>query len=308
MRNKGLLSATFEQSKKVVSKKILTEDGAQIGVLSSMKFSQRLSGLIILLLFVVGYGLGFYLPESLLISTEEAGTLSGSAIQTIVSFGTILRTPLLVLMWCAIILMIGNIFPKKNYAHQLIYGTITLVVFLHTVFLMLFPFAIGLTVGAFGWLGFVLQFLVCVYLWKSLVLSNVAQLKEQLYKGAPAGKDWGERLMTFIKKYGGVLLFLSIVNRWTFNFGEVAQTRPDIFSFLYGWAFLLVAALMLFVTGMTLKNFVAAFYFFKYRKEYRQFFKVSNEQWYGKWRGRKKHEKRRDEEVSISSSQRNSAK
>ena len=89
--------------------------------------------------------------------------------------------------------------------------------------------------------------------------------------------------MVFIKKYGGVLLLLSIVNRWTFNFGEVAKTRPDIFSFLYGWAFLLVAALMLFVTGMTLKNFVAAFYFFKYRKEYRQFFKVSNEQWYGRW-------------------------
>ena len=87
MRNKGILSATFEQSKKVVSKKILTEDGAQIGVLSSMKFSQRLSGLIILLLFVVGYGLGFYLPESLLISTEEAGTLSGSAIQTILCHG-----------------------------------------------------------------------------------------------------------------------------------------------------------------------------------------------------------------------------
>ena len=99
--------------------------------------------------------------------------------------------------------------------------------------------------------------------------------------------------MVFIKKYGGVLLLLSIVNRWTFNFGEVAKTQPDIFSFLYGWAFLLVAALMIFVTGMTLKNFVAAFYFFKYRKEYRQFFKVSNEQWYGKWRGRKKekHEK-----------------
>ncbi len=71
--------------------------------------------------------------------------------------------------------------------------------------------------------------------------------------------------MAFIKKYGGVLLLLAIVNRWTFNFGK-DQTRPDIFSFLYGWAFLLVAALMIFTTGMTLKNFVAAFYFFKYQK------------------------------------------
>ena len=295
MHNKGLLSATFEQSKKVVSKKILTEDGAQIGVLSSMRFSQRLSGLIILLLFIIGYGVGISLPESLLSSIEESVILSGFTAQSIVTMGTIFRIPLLALMYCSIVMIIVNILPKKNYAHQLLYGTITLIVFVITVFLMLFPLTIGLTVGAFGWLGFTLQFLVCIYLWKTLVLSSVDQLKQQLYKGVPAGKDWGEGLMVFIKKYGGVLLLLSIVNRWTFNFGEVAKTRPDIFSFLYGWAFLLVAALMIFVTGMTLKNFVAAFYFFKYRKEYRQFFKVSNEQWYGKWRGKMMDRKKQTE-------------
>lgn len=292
MRNKGLLSANFEQSKKLVSKKILTETGAQIGVLSSMKFSQRLSGLIILLLFIVGYGVGISLPESLLSSIEESVILSGFTAQSIATIGTNFRTPLLALMYCSIVMIIVNILPKKNYAHQLLYGTITLIIFVIAVFSMLIPFTIGLTIGAFGWIGFAIQLLVCVYLWKSLVLSNVEQLKQQLYQGAPAGKDWGEKLMTFIKKYGGILLLLSIINRWTFNFGEVSKTRPDIFSFLYGWAFLLIAALMIFTLGMTLKNFVAAFYFFKYRKEYRQFFKVSNEQWYGKWRGKKMDKKK----------------
>ncbi|MWV55930.1 hypothetical protein [Streptococcus zhangguiae] len=295
MRKKRLLSATFEQSKKVVSKKILTEEGAQIGVLSSMKFSQRLSGLIILLLFIIGYGIGISLPESLLSSIEESVILSGVTAQSIVTIGTIFRIPLLALMYCSIVMIIINILPKKNYAHQLLYGTITLIAFVITVFLMLFPFSIGLTVGAFGWIGFALQLLVCIYLWQSLVLSSVNQLKQQLYKEAPAGKDWGDRLMVLIKKYGGILLLLSIINRWTFNFGEVTKGRPDIFSFLYGWAFLLVASLMIFMMSMTLKNFVAAFYFFKYQKEYRQFFNVTNEQWYGKWRGKKMDKKKQKE-------------
>lgn len=309
MRNKGLLSATFEQSKKVVSKKILTEDGAQIGLMSSMSLLKRIMVLLVGIFYITGlYAVGVGLPRFITMEPEETRVLSESTINLIHLIGGYTTGITEKLLIFHLLLFAVNLIPKPNYAFQLVYGTLTVICLAVETITGILPLIIGLTVGAFGWLGFVLQFLVCVYLWKSLVLSNVAQLKEQLYKGAPAGKDWGERLMTFIKKYGGVLLFLSIVNRWTFNFGEVAQTRPDIFSFLYGWAFLLVAALMLFVTGMTLKNFVAAFYFFKYRKEYRQFFKVSNEQWYGKWRGRKKHEKRRDEEVSNSSSQRNSAK
>lgn len=64
MRNKGLLSATFEQSKKVVSKKILTENGAQIGSTSSMSFSQRTIALIAGL-FLIGlyYAVGVGLPR-----------------------------------------------------------------------------------------------------------------------------------------------------------------------------------------------------------------------------------------------------
>ncbi|MGQ7409826.1 hypothetical protein ACTGWG_12175, partial [Streptococcus suis] len=99
MRKERLLSATFEQSKKVVSKKILTEEGAQVGVLSSMKLSQRFSGLVILLLFIMSYGVGVYLPESLLTSTEKIRYISTSTAQSIVTIGTIFRIPLLALMY-----------------------------------------------------------------------------------------------------------------------------------------------------------------------------------------------------------------
>lgn len=287
MRKESLLSATFEQSKKVVSKKILTEDGAQIGVMSSMSFLKRIEGLFAGL-FLIGlvYAIGVGLPRFITMELEETRVLSESTINMIHFIGDYLTgftEKLIILLVCLITI---NLLPKPNYAFQLAFGNVTLIILILCSTMAYLPFSMGLTVGAFGWIGFALQFLVCIYLWKSLVISNVEQLKKQLYKGSSVGKDWGEGLMVFIKKYGGILLLLAIINRWTFNFGEVAPSRPDIFSFLYGWAFLLVAALMIFVTGMTLKNFVAAFYFFKYQKEYRQFFKVSNEQWYGKWRGK----------------------
>ena len=296
MRNKGLLSATFEQSKKVVSKKILTENGAQIGLMSSMSLLKRILVLLVGIFYITGlYAVGVGLPRFITMEPEETRVLSESTINLIHLLGgytTGITEKLLILH---LLLFAVNLIPKPNYAFQLAYGTLTVICLAVETITGIFPLIIGLTVGAFGWLGFVLQLLICVYLWKSLVISSVEQLKQQLYQGSPVGKDWGENLMVFIKKYGGVLLLLSIVNRWTFNFGEVAKTQPDIFSFLYGWAFLLVAALMIFVTGMTLKNFVAAFYFFKYRKEYRQFFKVSNEQWYGKWRGKMMDRKKQTE-------------
>ncbi|MEY8462314.1 hypothetical protein [Streptococcus merionis] len=293
MRNKGLLSATFEQSKKVVSKKILTEDGAQIGLMSSMSFLKRIEALLVGLFFIGGlYAVGVGLPRFIILEPKETRMLSESTITLIHLLGSYMTGITEKLLVVHIILFIVNLIGKPNYAFQLAYGNLMVILLVLEFTTGILPLTIGLTVGAFGWIGFALQLLVCLYLWKTLVLSSVDQLKQQLYQGVPEGKDWGESLMVFIKKYGGILLLLAIVNRWTFNFGEMVQTRPDVFSFLYGWAFLLVAALMIFTLSMTLKNFVAAFYFFKYQKEYRQFFKISNEQWYGKWRGKKMDKKK----------------
>ena len=84
MRNKGILSATFEQSKKVVSKKILTEDGAQIGSTSSMSFSQRTIALLAGL-FLIGlyYAVGVGLPRFITMEPEETRVLSESTINLI---------------------------------------------------------------------------------------------------------------------------------------------------------------------------------------------------------------------------------
>ncbi|HFI0307094.1 TPA: hypothetical protein ACGOVM_002210 [Streptococcus suis] len=292
MRNKGLLSATFEQSKKVVKKSEIMRYSNDL--VSSMSLLKRFI-LILPVAFLIGlfYMLGVALPTY--VTSVDSISLGEYTIRTIHQMDLILSPWIKKFIILEGFMLIINLFPKSDYAFQLLFGVmISIVVTLIGVLGML-PMSVGLTVGAFGWIGFALQLLICIYLWKSLVESSAKQLKQQLYQGVPAGKDWGESLMVVIKKYGGVLLLLSIVNRWTFNFGEVSNIRPDIFSFLYGWTFLFVTALMIFVASITLKNFVAVFYFFKYRKEYRQFFKVSNEQWYGKWRGKMIDKKKQKE-------------
>lgn len=286
MENK-LLKASFEQSKRIVKKEILTREGAQIGISSSMSFWTRVSGLIALAFSFIMYGIGIYLPDNLRESTEGVQVISESTGILIGEIGLYLR-PLIfavVILFSALIIL--DIFPKINYAYQLLYGNTFVVISAIAMLIASLPLTIGLTIGAFGVLAFVVQLLVSVYLFKIMIVDQMKQLKNSIYnENELESKDWGTPLMSFIKKYGGILLGLSVLNRWTFNFGEFSKENPGLMSFLFGWMFLLFIALLFFAEGLALKNFIKAFYFFKYRKKYREYFNITNEQWYGKFRAR----------------------
>jgi putative membrane protein len=286
MENK-LLKASFEQSKRIVKKEILTREGAQIGISSSMSFWTRVSGLIALAFSFIMYGIGIYLPDNLRESTEGVQVISESTGILIGEIGLYLR-PLIfavVILFSALIIL--DIFPKINYAYQLLYGNTFVVISAIAMLIASLPLTIGLTIGAFGVLAFVVQLLVSVYLFKIMIVDQMKQLKNSIYnENELESKDWGTPLMNFIKKYGGILLGLSVLNRWTFNFGEFSKENPGLMSFLFGWMFLLFIALLFFAEGLALKNFIKAFYFFKYRKKYREYFNITNEQWYGKFRAR----------------------
>ena len=286
VKNK-LFGASFEQSKRIVKKEILTRDGAQIGISSSMSFWTRVSGLIALAFSFIMYGIGIYLPDNLRESTEGVQVISESTGILIGEIGLYLR-PLIfavVILFSALIIL--DIFPKINYAYQLLYGNTFVVISAIAMLVSSLPLTIGLTIGAFGVLAFVVQLLVSVYLFKIMIVDQMKQLKNSIYnENELESKDWGTPLMNFIKKYGGILLGLSVLNRWTFNFGEFSKENPGLMSFLFGWMFLLFIALLFFAEGLALKNFIKAFYFFKYRKKYREYFNITNEQWYGKFRAR----------------------
>ena len=71
-----LFGASFEQSKKIIDESILTEDGARMGVMSSMSFWRRTTGLIGLLLMIMMYGYGIVLPDQIRESTDNVQFLS----------------------------------------------------------------------------------------------------------------------------------------------------------------------------------------------------------------------------------------
>lgn len=285
MRGKNkLFGASFEQSKRIVKKEILTRDGAQIGISSSMSFWTRVSGLIALAFSFIMYGIGIYLPDNLRESTEGVQVVSESTGVLIGEIGLYLRPLILALVILLSAIIILDIFPKINYAYQLLYGNTFVVISAVAMLIASLPLTIGLTIGAFGVLAFVVQLLVSVYLFKIMIVDQMKQLKNSIYnENEVESKDWGTPLMNFIKKYGGILLGLSVLNRWTFNFDEFSKDNPGLMSFLFGWMFLLFIALLFFAEGLALKNFIKAFYFFKYRKEYREYFNITNEQWYGKF-------------------------
>lgn len=282
-----LFGASFEQSKRIVKKEILTRDGAQIGISSSMSFWIRVSGLIALAFSFIMYVIGIYLPDNMRESTKGVQVISESTGTLIGEIGLYLRPLILALVILLSAIIILDIFPKINYAYQLLYGNIFVVLSAIVMLIASLPFTIGLTIGAFGVLAFVVQLLISVYLFKIFILDEMNQLKKSIYNEKEVeSKDWEAAIINFVKRYGGILLGLSILNRWTFNFGEFSKENPGLMSFLSGWIFLLFITLIFFSGRIALKNFLKAFYFFKYRKEYREYFNITNEQWYGKFRAR----------------------
>ena len=279
-----LFGASFEQSKRIVPRSFATEDGAQIGVSVTMSFWKRVFGLVGLMFSFIAYGAGIYLTDGFRSSTDSVQVISKSTGALIGEVGLYFRPINLVLVILFTAIIILNILPKINYAYQLIYGNCLLIMFgLVTIFSGL-PLLIGLTIGALGTLAFIVQLIFFGYLVKKLIVDVMKEVKTSLYNEKEIkDKDWGTPINKFVKRYGGILLGLSILNRWTFNFGEFSKDNPGLMSFLSGWLFIPLISLLLFAEGQILKNFVKSFYFFKYRKEYREYFNITNEQWYGKF-------------------------
>ena len=227
-----LFGASLEQSKRIVKKEILTRDGAQIGISSSMSFWTRVSGLIALAFSFIMYGVGIYLPDNMRESTEGVQVISESTGILIGEIGLYLRPLILALVILLSAIIVLDIFPKINYAYQLLYGNTFVVISAIAMLVSSLPLTIGLTIGAFGVLAFMVQLLISVYLFKIMIVDQMNQFKNSIYnENEVESKDWGTPLMNFIKKYGGILLGLSILNRWTFNFGEFSKENPGLMSF-----------------------------------------------------------------------------
>ena len=279
-----LFGASFEQSKKIIDESILTEDGAKIGVFSSMSFWRRMTGLVNLLMMIIIYGVGIVMPDQFRQSTASVQVISQQSAALMGEIGLYLRPVIIVLMFTLIALTVLNIVPKGNYANQMLYGIFYLLVFQLVTFFALLPMAIGLTIDAFGITAFYIQIILVLYFVKKYVIDGTKKLKAYLFDvGEERVSDWDVRLMSFVKKYGGILLFLSILNRWTLKIGENVNGDPELVRILMGLLFPISMFAFTLMLGKWIEYLSRTIYFYKYRKEYREYFNITNEQWYGKF-------------------------
>lgn len=279
-----LFGASFEQSKKIIDESILTEDGARMGVMSSMSFWRRTTGLVGLLLMIMMYGYGIVLPDQIRESTENVQFLSQQSLGLIGEIGLYLRPVIKFLLLTIITLTVLNLVPKGNYAYQLLYGIFYLLILQLVGLTALLPIAIGLTIDAFGMTAFYIQIVLGLYFVKKYVIDGTKKFKAFLFDvGEERVSDWDVRLMSFIKKYGGILLFLSVLNRWTLKIGENVNGDPEFIRILMGCIFLVFMLLSTLMFAKWIEYLTKIIYFYKYRKEYREYFNITNEQWYGKF-------------------------
>lgn len=279
-----LFRASFEQSKKIIDESILTEDGARMGVLSSMSFWRRLIGLVGLLLMIMVYGYGIVLPDQIRESTVNMQFLSQQSAALIGEIGLYLRPVIKFLLLTIITLTVLNLVPKGNYAYQLLYGIFYLLILQLVSLTALLPITIGLTIDAFGTTAFYIQIVLGLYFVKKYVIDGTKKFKAYLFEdGEERVSDWDVRLMSFIKKYGGILLFLSVLNRWTLKIGENVNGDPEFIRIIMGCIFLIFMLMSTVVFEKWIEYLTRTIYFYKYRKEYREYFNITNEQWYGKF-------------------------
>lgn len=283
VKNK-LFGASFEQSKKIIDESILTEDGARMGVMSSMSFWRRVTGLVGLFLMIMMYGYGIVLPDQIRESTVNVQFLSQQSLGLIGEIGLYLRPVIKFLLLTIITLTVLNLVPKGNYAYQLLYGIFYLLILQLVGLTALLPIAIGLTIDAFGMTAFYIQIVLGLYFVKKYVIDGTKKFKAFLFDvGEERVSDWDVRLMSFIKKYGGILLFLSVLNRWTLKIGENVNGDPEFIRILMRCIFLVFMILSTLMFAKWIEYLTKIIYFYKYRKEYREYFNITNEQWYGKF-------------------------
>lgn len=283
VKNK-LFGASFEQSKKIIDESILTEDGARMGVMSSMSFWRRVTGLVGLFLMIMMYGYGIVLPDQIRESTVNVQFLSQQSLGLIGEIGLYLRPVIKFLLLTIITLTVLNLVPKGNYAYQLLYGIFYLLILQLVGLTALLPIAIGLTIDAFGMTAFYIQIVLGLYFVKKYVIDGTKKFKAFLFDvGEERVSDWDVRLMSFIKKYGGILLFLSVLNRWTLKIGENVNGDPEFIRILMRCIFLVFMLLSTLMFAKWIEYLTKIIYFYKYRKEYREYFNITNEQWYGKF-------------------------
>ncbi|MBX8935576.1 hypothetical protein [Enterococcus gilvus] len=294
--HRSIFSASFDESKNIVDKEILKPSGTGIGDASSLKLKDRI---IIFLLFTfffegLSYSIGIAMPESMLDSNpSDIFLISFKSAILIGKIGIFLRPVVMFGILISFLILTINLIPKKNYAHQLIIGSLIVISMLFCVIFATLPMIIGLTIDGTGLLGVVFQIAICVVVIRNFISDRRKEFKEKIW----GYKDTSNKPKSFInvnlKKALSIAVFLIIINRYLFHIGEGNIGQPGFFGLVYGWTMLAIIAFFAFLFHIVSPQFLSIFYFVKYGEQYREYFEISDEQWYGKRKAKRLGKRRK---------------
>lgn len=275
-----LFSASFKQSQEIVpnlytSKPFLFD----LGDSDSPSMWKRTTMILPVLFFVTFLGaFGIVLPDY---AKENLASnpkiMSNEVFHGMVHFD-FMKSPTIVLIIFFLIIAIINIFPKKNYAIQRVYGVMMLDTLLLLTYVGIMPPLLGISLGASGKLGFTLIVLQGLIFFYTNIKKKTDEIKQKMYKTTI------EKSVTNWTKYNKWLFlgtFLLVVANMYFFHIEMGETTPGTYDILWSFLGVVYFGIVEFFVKLTMELLVSTFYFVKYAEEYRALWNLTDEQWYG---------------------------
>ena len=287
--SKNLLKASYGEIGKILTKKKIYRYAFNIGPTSSMSFLKRLgSGTGLIVIFgIMSYAIGIGMAEGFTSTSLTASDVNYISLDTARAIGFIgisIKSIELFVWGIYMLMSFLLIFPKKNFARQLFFGTLTAVLFGTLLCSSALPFCFGLTLGGFGPVGFILQFLLACYFIFSAFRGSVVSLKGELYgvSGESSAKGISLKVLRRILLSMVVVILL---NQYFFKIGHPLDA--SLYSLIYGWGVLVWSIAVVIVIKMVFRQTVSTYYFAKYDEQFRESLHFSDEEWYGKRKARR---------------------
>ncbi|MBC9722784.1 MAG: hypothetical protein H9W82_16360 [Lactobacillus sp.] len=277
---KKLFEATFEESQSInpnlFSKNIPIS--YNLGPSREKMISRILDIIPYIFVSVISYALGVGLPE-----TASDGTIKFGLKD--IWFGTsefnyfkflILGV---IILWGLMICI--NIIPKPNYSIIRMFEVANLFFMILLMDFAMLPMLLGTTLGATGWLGFII---ICIYgitFFVSSIQSKAQKIKQEMFGDHMKIKlNYSMKIWSALKKIWVIPFGLILINIFTFRLGM--RGSFSLWSFVWIFAGPIYFGILTLFSAGPMKLFVSSFYFAKYAEQYRALWSLTDEQWYGK--------------------------
>lgn len=260
---KKLFNADYEASTKLVTRKRLKLKEESF---KYMKFSQR-----IYLPFLVSF---FIVPGFYIIGTQMPLGISDKVnyfSDVMAKYGTIFSDVIKLVLLIWIVMSILFLIPHKNYGSYVIFAYFVFLPMIISFDFILFDFSFGASVAGVGLVGSMIL-IVGGLIYVSIATYNIVRsMKSLMYRE--------EKKTISMKWYLRITFFAVILT----VIGSLVSPPKEFNLLLYVSAFVVLVAFagIAFLTRIMLRMFVMFYYFSKYGEQYKEKFKITDEQWYG---------------------------